>query len=746
MGSGNWIVDNLNSALGTWNGKLAEIWQLLSTTPEEFKGGGVWTVIQGINGALQAIGCALLVLFFVMGIVKTCSSFTELKKPEMVFKCFIRFVLAQAAVTHGMELMTALFKVAQGMISTIMTASGLSALTDTTLPAEMVTIIEDVGFLESIPLWAITLLGSLFIWVLSLIMILTVYSRFFKLYLATAIAPIPMASFAGQPSSSIGVAFLKSYAAICLEGCIIVFSLCDLLGLRHHSACHRGRYLGGGHHLDFLVGYQALTTDTEYDAAFGRNTNNDFYQTLGDTKALGRYFSGFNNKWNWMNVYANIDYRMLDLLKLGLTASWDGASSIGQDATRMTFYPAGDITFMAAQLPGLRESEWLDKLNVYANYGLTGNSRFSTKLGKYYYTSTPYQTVAGIIRANVPNTKIKAERDLTLNVGLETSLLNNRLQIGAGYYNIDARDVLMAGERSSVFGTSSYYNNDARIESKGFEASLSVMPVNTGDFRWMIGGNITTLNNKIRSLGNLDRIITKLDNNAQMITEVGGDPYAFYGYRALGVFSTTAEAEAANLVNRSGTPYQAGDIHYEDVDGNGIINDNDRQVLGSATPDFFGSFFTRLEWRNWALDLTFAYSHGNKAYNAVRRLTESGKDFSNQSTALMRRWSMEGQVTDIPRVSYGDKVGNNDFSDRWIEDASYVKLRDITVSYTWDKPFLSFFQGGTIYVTGENLLTATKYLGLDPEFSYSNSTVLQGVDYGKVGAPRSVKLGVNLKF
>ena len=224
MGSGNWIVDNLNSALGTWNGKLAEIWQLLSTTPEEFKGGGVWTVIEGINGALQAIGCALLVLFFVMGVVKTCGSFTELKKPEMVFKCFIRFVLAQAAVTHGMELMTALFKVAQGMISTIMTASGLSALTDTTLPSEMVTIIEDVGFLESIPLWAITLLGSLFIWVLSLIMILTVYSRFFKLYLATAIAPIPMASFAGQPSSSIGVAFLKSYAAICLEGCIIVLA------------------------------------------------------------------------------------------------------------------------------------------------------------------------------------------------------------------------------------------------------------------------------------------------------------------------------------------------------------------------------------------------------------------------------------------------------------------------------------------------------------------------------------------
>ena len=217
-------MDNLNSALGTWNDKLAEIWQLISTSPENFKGGGVWAVIQNINGGLQAVGYGLLVLFFAAGVVKTCGSFAELKKPEMAFRCFVRFVLAQAAVSHGMELMTALFRIAQGMVSTIMSSSGLTAMSATTLPGEMVTVIESVGFLESIPLWAITLLGSLFIWVLSLVMILTVYSRFFKLYMATAIAPIPLASFAGQPSSSIGVAFLKSYAAICLEGCVIVLA------------------------------------------------------------------------------------------------------------------------------------------------------------------------------------------------------------------------------------------------------------------------------------------------------------------------------------------------------------------------------------------------------------------------------------------------------------------------------------------------------------------------------------------
>ena len=224
MGSGNWIVDNLNSALNTWNGKLAEIWELVSTSPEDFKGGGIWEVVVGINGGLQAIGYALLVLFFAVGIVKTCGGFAELKKPELAFRCFIRFILAQAAVGHGMELMMALFRVAQGMVSTIMTSSGLSALTATTLPDEMVAIIEGVGLIESIPLWAITLLGSLFIWVLALVLILTVSSRFFKLYIATAIAPVPLASFAGQPSSSIGVSFLKSYAAICLEGCVIVLA------------------------------------------------------------------------------------------------------------------------------------------------------------------------------------------------------------------------------------------------------------------------------------------------------------------------------------------------------------------------------------------------------------------------------------------------------------------------------------------------------------------------------------------
>lgn len=224
MGSGNWIVDNLNSALETWNSKLAEIWTILMTSPEEFRGGGIWNVIVSINGALQAIGYALLVLFFVIGVMKTCGSFAELKRPEVAVKSFVRFVLAKAAISHGMELMMALFSIAQGAISTIMSSSGLSGMSAAVLPDEIITRIENVGFLESIPLWAVTLLGSLFIWVLSIIMILTVYGRFFKLYIATALAPIPLAGFAGEPTSSIGLSFLRTYAAFSLEGCVIILA------------------------------------------------------------------------------------------------------------------------------------------------------------------------------------------------------------------------------------------------------------------------------------------------------------------------------------------------------------------------------------------------------------------------------------------------------------------------------------------------------------------------------------------
>ena len=222
--SDNWVVQNLENALNTWNEKLAEIWLLITQTPDQFKGGTIWQAILDIHGALQAIGLALLVLFFVMGVVKTCGSFAEVKRPEHTFRLFVRFAIAKGVVTYGLELMLAIFDIVHGITGTIMDTVGTTASNTAVLPSEIITAIEDCGFFESVPLWAVTIIGSLFITVLSFIMILAVYGRFFKLFLYTAIAPVPLSSFAGEPTQSIGISFLKSYAAVCLEGAIIVLS------------------------------------------------------------------------------------------------------------------------------------------------------------------------------------------------------------------------------------------------------------------------------------------------------------------------------------------------------------------------------------------------------------------------------------------------------------------------------------------------------------------------------------------
>lgn len=224
MESENWVVGNLEKALETWNEKMSEIWMLIAQSPEEFKGGTIWNIVVTIHGSLKAIGYALLVLFFVVGVMRTCGNFAEIKRPEQALKLFVRFAIAKGLISHGLELMVALFTIVQGVINRIVSVSGFTGSTDTLLPQEMVDAIESCGFFESIPLWAVTLIGSLLITVLSFILILTVYGRFFKIYLFTALAPVPMSAFAGEPTSSIGKSFIKSYAAVCLEGAIIVLA------------------------------------------------------------------------------------------------------------------------------------------------------------------------------------------------------------------------------------------------------------------------------------------------------------------------------------------------------------------------------------------------------------------------------------------------------------------------------------------------------------------------------------------
>lgn len=217
-------LENLLNGLEIWNEKLQEIWAILLQSPEAFKGGGIWRVVLGINGALQAIGYALLVLFFLVGVIKTCGSFAEMKRPEAAVKLFVRFALAKAVITYGLELMMALFSIIQGVITAAMGASGIGAQATLSVPTEVAQAIEDLGFFQSIGPWVLSLIACLIIIVMSFVMIMSVYGRFFRLYIYTAIAPVPLSAFVGEPSQNIGKSFLKSYAAVCMEGAVIVIA------------------------------------------------------------------------------------------------------------------------------------------------------------------------------------------------------------------------------------------------------------------------------------------------------------------------------------------------------------------------------------------------------------------------------------------------------------------------------------------------------------------------------------------
>lgn len=506
------------------------------------------------------------------------------------------------------------------------------------------------------------------------------------------------------------------------------------------------RLFQGIHHLNILAGAQMLITQNKYEGGAGRNTPNDFYQTLGDTKTIGRYFYGYQEKWNWANFYAHADYTYRDMVAASLNVAADGASSAGTYGNHFYIYPYGGVTLLGKGWLPLTNSTLVNRLNLRAEYGLSGNSRFSSNLGKYYYTSLPYMTTSGIVRANISNTTLKPEKNIQFNLGLDMSLLRNRLEVTLDYYNNLSKDVIFAVPHTSALGSLNYYANCGEIKNRGVELAVQASLVRTRDFEWIIGGNIARNESEVESLGNTSQLINSYSDGAQLVSRVGESPYQFYGYQTLGVFSTQAEADAANLVNQKGQAYQAGDIHFVDQNGDGRIDSKDRVSLGSAAPKYFGGFFTRISYKSFALSAEFSYSKGNQAYNGVRRSLESLSTFGNQSAAVVNRWSLEGQQTNIPRAQWNDPMGNNDFSDRWIEDASFLRMKNVTFSYSFDKKFLNFFRSGTLYVTGENLLTATKYLGLDPEFSYSYSDAMQGFDYAKMMQPKSIKFGVNLNF
>ncbi len=505
--------------------------------------------------------------------------------------------------------------------------------------------------------------------------------------------------------------------------------------------------LGKRHHFNFVGGVQGVVSRREFDAGEGRNTSSDFYKTLGNVNISGRAFTGYIDKWNWMNFFLSSSYSYSNLLSAGLTASLDGSSVSGPDATRFGVFPAVNVAWHIKNMPFLSDSENVNRLNARAEYAVTGNSNFSSIYSEYYYRNQVFKEVSGIVRAGIPNTELRWEKNTTLNIGIDVSLFRHRLDMVLDFYNRNSSDVIINRQIPSQFGTNEMYDNLAEIRNRGIEAGLQYYILSEKDYDWVIGGNIAFNKNEIMSLGGQKDIIMEFLDGSALISKEGASAYSFYGYKTNGVYASSTEAKATGMVDYAGRPFRAGDIRFLDLKGNDNILDNsDRDIIGDPNPDFFGRFYTSVGIKRFRLTANFIYSYGNEAYNAVRREFESMKNFNNQLTSVIHSWNTEGQLTDMPRAEYGDPMGNNRFSDRWIEDASFIKLKELTLSYNLPAGILGFVRGGSVYLSGENLLTFTDYLGFDPEFAYSYSSVLQGYDYGKVPLPRTYKLGFRLQF
>lgn len=393
----------------------------------------------------------------------------------------------------------------------------------------------------------------------------------------------------------------------------------------------------------------------------------------------------------------------------------------------------------------LNHVDWLSALTVRGEFGINGNSRFESRLGKYYYESVNYQWSSGIYRNGLPNSKLSPEKVYNSSIGLDFAIVGNRLNFGVDLYREHTKDMIIRDEQAAILGFPYRYKNSGELDTKGIEASFKLNLLNNKDWNWLVGGNIAHFKSEVKSLGNVNKKEVTFTDGANLLMQVGESPYLFYGNKAEKIFTTTAEANAANYRAQNGTYFVAGDVKFLDKNNDKYINNEDYVVIGDPTPDFYGGFYSNLTYKNWGLFMNFTYSYGNDIYNGVRRSLESMKDFSNQDHAIARRWQIEGQETDIPRASYGDPTGNSRFSSRWIEDGSYLKLKELTVSYETNKKNW-IFNSIRVYLTGENLVTFTKYLGMDPEFSYSYDPQMLGMDLGKMPLSRNVKLGVILNF
>ena len=518
----------------------------------------------------------------------------------------------------------------------------------------------------------------------------------------------------------------------------------------------------GAHSIDLLGGFRFMSDRYKVDTQLGYNTGSDKTPFINDTQ--NKSTTGTTNDWSSMTWYgqARYDYRKRYFVEGNLAI--ESSSRFGKEA-KEGFKLAGVRwgVFPGIQAGWVLSNEsWFDVPGIdYAKftmgYDVSGNDGIDFDATRTFFESVLFQGQAnGLVMGNIGNEEIQWETTRRFNFGTELHFLKNRLNVNLNVFKSWTDNLLTYHELNFITGLENNWVNGGSLENKGYNITVNGHIVATRDWNWEVGASVGHYTNELTALPDGQNYVDAEVYGATIRSQIGQPVNLFYGYKTAPtstgtyVYSTSEEAAADGLyiLAENGIDrnyFGAGDVKFQDKDGNKEINSADMQVIGDPNPDIYGNIFTSLSWKRLRLDVNFNYSLGNDAYNYQRAQLEGGNRFMNQTVAMVNRWSYEGQVTDMPKAEWNDPMGNARFSDRWIEDASYLRLKSITLSY--ELPINNtFLHGLTFWGQANNVFTVSKYLGVDPEFSMSNSVLEQGIDRGLLANSRNFMIGIKINL
>lgn len=524
---------------------------------------------------------------------------------------------------------------------------------------------------------------------------------------------------------------------------------------KHQYGKHNLAAFGGFKYTYFSFDDNNLKT--EYNS-----TTNDKNPSLSASSGY-QHIKGNNDVWKNLQWYGNVDYNYMNRYFATVSLSAEANSRFGAKSGDLDLCGVAWALFPSVQLGWVMTNEsWFPKnaginyLRVNAGYDMSGNDDISNYAARTSLSAVRFNYNAiGLQLTNIGNDEIKWETNHKFNVGLQAYMLNNRLGVDFNYYVNKTKDLLtLQTFKNPIGGINNYWTNGGEIENQGFELSVTAKPVVTHKWNVEVGASVGHYANKVTKLPDGDYTSSVYGDN-NILTSVGNPVGLFYGYKTAGVFATDAEAKAAGkdgylyMEDNAGLRknFKAGDVHFIDQNNDGKISELDKVVIGDPNPDIYGNIFATINYKNLTLTMGWNYSLGNDVYNYQRSILNSGSTFYNQQVAEVAHWRYEGQQTDLPRLAYGDPMGNNRFSDRWIEDGSYLRLKTLNLSYKVPVPgSWTWLQGLTVWAQANNLLTFTKYLGSDPEFSIGNGVLYQGIDCGNIAQGRSFQCGVKINL